>query len=92
MHALDNSSVLIRSAQDTDRHDLEQLAQLDSNRYAGQPALVAEVDGQIEAAISLDGHLTIADPFEPTCELLVLLDDFRRHAGAGHNDSRRSRR
>ena len=74
MHALNDSNVLIRSAQDTDRHALEELAQLDSNRYAGQPALVAEIDGEIEAAVSIDGGLSIADPFRPTGELVALLE------------------
>lgn len=72
MHAL-NETLQIRFANEADRSALENLAQLDSNRYGGQPALVAEVDGRIEAAVSMDGAFTIADPFEPTAELVALL-------------------
>jgi hypothetical protein len=73
MHTLHTTNVNIRPAGELDRAALVSLAQLDSTRYDGQPALVAEVDGQIEAAVSLDGELRIADPFRPTGELVALL-------------------
>ena len=72
MHTL-NANVQIRPAGELDRSALEDLARLDSSRYDGQPALVAEIDGQIEAAVSSDGRLRIADPFRPTGELVALL-------------------
>ena len=72
MHRL-HTNIHIRPAGELDRAALVDLAQLDSSRYDGQPALVAEVDGQIEAAVSLDGGLRIADPFRPTAELVDLL-------------------
>ena len=35
--------------------------------------LVAEVGGELWAAISLDDHHAVADPFRPTGELVALL-------------------
>ena len=55
------------------------IAALDSARVPVAPLLVAEVDGQVRAAMSLDDGKTIADPFYSTHDLLLLL---RAHAAA----------
>jgi hypothetical protein len=55
------------------------IATLDSARVPVAPLLVAEVDGQVRAAMSLDDGETIADPFYATHDLLLLL---RAHAAA----------
>ncbi len=37
------------------------------------PALVAEVDGRLRAALPLDGSAPVADPFHRGAELIQLL-------------------
>jgi hypothetical protein len=59
------------SAQDAGR--LQLLAQLDSAEAPTGPALVAEVDGRLRAALPLDGTPPIADPFHRGTELIELL-------------------
>ena len=59
------------SAADTER--LRHLAELDSAAAPTGPALVAEVDGRLRAALPLDGSNPIADPFHRGAELLELL-------------------
>lgn len=65
--------VLIRLARPEDREALTRLAELDSGRAPVGPALVAEVRGDIWAALSLDDRSAVADPFRPTGELVALL-------------------
>jgi hypothetical protein len=59
------------SAADVDR--LRGLAELDSVPAPSGPALVAEVDGRLRAALPLDGTSPIADPFHRGAELIELL-------------------
>ena len=63
----------IRSALPGDRHALERLADLDSRRLPDGPMLLAEVDGKPWAAVSLDGAIAVADPFQPSAEVVALL-------------------
>ncbi len=67
------TALTIRSATAHDDADLRRVAALDSRPAIARPALVAEVDGEIVAALSLDGMRAIADPFRPTAELVELL-------------------
>ncbi|HET7047294.1 MAG TPA: hypothetical protein VFI54_03415 [Solirubrobacteraceae bacterium] len=74
------ASITIRSAYADDLAALARLATLDS--AAGVPAapvLVAEVDDELRAALSLADGSVIADPFFPTQHLVRLL---RAHAAA----------
>jgi hypothetical protein len=68
-----NPSVTIRFAHAHDSAVLAALAQLDSAEPLILPALVAEVDDELRAALSLVNSGVIADPFHPTCELVDLL-------------------
>ena len=52
-----------------DRQALERLAALDSRPPIAGPVLGAEVDGELLAAISVDGAQLIANPFRRTSEL-----------------------
>lgn len=52
---------------------VKRLAQLDSRRPPNRSLLGAELEGRLLAAISLSSGETIADPFEPTAELVELL-------------------
>jgi hypothetical protein len=65
--------VTIRYADSLDETALATLAALDSAEPLTLPALVAEVDGELRAALSLIDSIVIADPFHPTIELVALL-------------------
>jgi hypothetical protein len=49
-----------------------------SDRAPRGVVLVAEVGGELWAAISLDDHHVVADPFRPTGELVALLAERAR--------------
>lgn len=73
--------VLLRTARGDDAADLIRLAELDSARPLAGPALVAQENGVIVAALCLSTGRAIADPFVPSLHLVELL---RRHAVRGH--------
>jgi hypothetical protein len=66
-------SVAIRRARDTDLADVERLAALESRPVPSGPMLVAERDGRILAALATGTGETVADPFQPTADLVSLL-------------------
>ena len=61
------------------------IATLDSTRVPAAPLLVAEVNGQVRAAVSIEDGRAIADPFHPTSDLLELL---RTHAAVTRSAKR----
>lgn len=67
-------ALTMRLASAQDAKELERLAQLDSARTPTGPALVAEVEGEIVAALPLNGDKPVADPFRLTAETLALLE------------------
>jgi len=63
------ANVTVRYARRDDAQALAALAALDSSHAPGGDVLVAELDGELWAAVSLhDGH-AIANPFRPSGEL-----------------------
>ena len=70
-------TIQIRAAQASDGPVLTRLAALDSAPVPFGPVLLAEVDGEPKAALSLRDDRVIADPFARTAELVDLL---RLHA------------
>ena len=66
--------ITIRRSAPGDGAALNALAVLDDRDWAGGPALVAEVDGTLEAALPLDGSGSFADPFAATAEVVALLE------------------
>jgi hypothetical protein len=66
-------SVTLRLGSPADERQLARLAALDSSAPPAQPVLLAEVDGQLRAAIALAGGAVVADPFHPTADLIDLL-------------------
>ena len=66
-------SVTLRFGSAADQRSLARLAALDSSTPPAQPVLLAEVDGQLQAALALTGGAVIADPFHPTADLIDLL-------------------
>jgi hypothetical protein len=74
----DRRPLLIRAAGDADRPALARLAALDSQPVPDRPMLVAEVAGEPWAAVSLDGTVTLSDPFRPSAEIALLLHERAR--------------
>jgi hypothetical protein len=66
--------VTVRLARPADESGLARLAALDSATPLEGPALIAEADSRLIAAVPLGPGRPIADPFEPTAELLDLLE------------------
>jgi hypothetical protein len=67
------TAVAIRSATSADAPALRRLAALDSSPCPVGRLLVADVDGEIRAALDRDVGVVIADPFRRTVELVDLL-------------------
>ena len=82
-----HEAVTLRFGVPADANRLARLAALDSSNSPTQPVLLAEIDGQLLAALSLSDGTAVADPFHPTADLLELL-----RARAGHlGDSSQTR-
>jgi hypothetical protein len=85
------ATITIRPAYDDDHAGLVRLAALDSAPgIPAGPVLLAEVDDQLRAALSLSDQSVIADPFFPTQHLVTLLR--ARSAAVSKTSSRRGRR
>lgn len=74
--------ITIRRSNHADTPMLRELAELDSARPIDGPILMAELGDRVVAAISLDERRAIADPFEPTQEVLELLWGWANQARA----------
>jgi hypothetical protein len=74
MSTMSPDTVVIRRAEAGDLDDLRHLAALDSARALLGDVLVAESDGVIRAAYSVNERRAIADPFVPTAHLVTLLE------------------
>jgi hypothetical protein len=70
---LQPGSIVIRQTRPTDTDELRLVAQRDSQPVPDGEMLVAIVNGEIRAAISLSTGEVIADPFHPTEQLVRML-------------------
>jgi hypothetical protein len=68
------TNLTVRTAVASDLSELARLAALDSATPPRGPALVAEADSRMLAALPLGSGRPIADPFEPTAEIVALLE------------------
>lgn len=88
--------ISMRLATSGDDARLEQLAELSGGMKAAGPWLLAEVDGQLSAALPLAGGEALADPFRPSAELQALLSLRAKQLGRDervrHSSVRRRRR
>jgi hypothetical protein len=85
-------ALTIRMAVSADAEALGRLAQLDSAPPPGPvPTLVAEVGGELRAALPLHGGPAIADPFRRTVELAAILAERRRRLAPPRRAARRWR-
>ena len=78
----ERSVIALRPAAPDEDADLRRLAELDSASPLRTPALVALVDGEPVAAVSLADGRAVADPFRPTADVVALLRE--RAAGLRH--------
>jgi hypothetical protein len=70
---VNRASMTIRYASDDDAPKLARLAALDSAKVPGGALLVAEVDGELWAAVAIGRGAAIADPFRPSGPVVELL-------------------
>jgi hypothetical protein len=82
-----DKTLTIRPADPTDLAGLNRLAALDSASPPTGEVLVAEVGGELWAAVELDSGTAIADPFRPSGELVELL---RVHVRGERRSARRA--
>jgi hypothetical protein len=68
-----SADLTLRSATVADEAALARLAALDSSRVPSGELLVAELDGTLVAAVSVDTRAAIADPFEHTAAIVESL-------------------
>jgi hypothetical protein len=71
---LAREQVIVRRSNPSDATALERLAVLDSGSVPAEPVVLAESGARILAALPLGSGRAIADPFEPTAELVALLE------------------
>jgi hypothetical protein len=74
-------TVTLRLGVAADEQRLARLAALDSSQTPMPPVLVAEVEGQLLAALGLSDGTVVADPFHPTADLIDLLRTRERQLG-----------
>lgn len=85
-------TVVIRMGHLGDDAALRSLAVIDSAEPLESPVVIAEVAGEIRAALSLWDGSSIADPFFPTADLVDLLRDHSRRLRARAERVRAPRR
>jgi hypothetical protein len=78
-------TLTIRPADLADLAGLDRLAELDSASPPTGDVLVAEVGGELWAAVEVETGAAIADPFRPSGDLVTLL---RHHARNGQREKR----
>jgi hypothetical protein len=92
--------VVIRRASAADAPALARLAALDSAHHAGRvlaasaaehTVLVAEVDGELEAALAVEDGVSVANPFRPSAAHRQLLALRARQLGGDAPRDRRAR-
>ncbi len=81
-------AITVRPAYADDATAIRRLAALDSSPVPASPMLLAEVDGELRAALSLADGRSIADPFHPS---LGLVDLLRLHAASVSHPGARPR-
>ncbi|MEA2321688.1 MAG: hypothetical protein QOD81_1538 [Solirubrobacteraceae bacterium] len=72
--ATEDAAITIRAAVAEDDQALRRLAQLDGARLPHGHIVVAEVDGEMRAAMRVADRAYISDPFYPSRDLVALLD------------------
>jgi hypothetical protein len=72
-HKIAAEPMLMRRATAADSARIWELARLDDKRLPAGPFLVAELAGEIEAALSLSSGTIVANPFRLTADAVAML-------------------
>ncbi len=83
-----NTALTVRIATPADAFSLRRLAAIDSASPPTGDVLLAEMDGELWAALSIDTGAAVADPFRPSADLVDLLR-FRARRLNGDADAHR---
>jgi hypothetical protein len=83
-------TVVLRLSRVRDDAALDTLARLEGRPVPAGCHVVAEIGGEVVAALPLDGGAPLADPFRPTAHLLPLLE-LRAKQLTGDRPRRRTR-
>jgi hypothetical protein len=81
-------NLVIRRGRPSDAAELRTLAELDSARPLTGDTIVAVLDGSAVAAVSLHDGRVVADPFQPTADIVHML---RMHTAGGRSRAARPR-
>ena len=81
-------NITVRRSTSADASALARLAALDSGRPPRGPALIAEADSRLLAALPLGSGRPIADPFEPTAGVVQLLELRRSQIDSAESEQR----
>jgi hypothetical protein len=84
-------TVTIRFGSIADQRQIACLAALDSSKPPTHPVLLAEVEGQLLAALAISNGAVIADPFHLTADLIGLLRARAAQLDANHRIGRLTR-
>jgi hypothetical protein len=86
-------AVTIRAALPSDAVALARLASLDgATATPPEPLLLADIGGEVRAAISLYDGTVVANPYVPTAALVELLEARARQLRGGRRRFRQARR
>jgi hypothetical protein len=89
------SEITVRLADHTDSRALIDLAALDSAQVPAGALVIAESDGELVAAVPIDGGRAIADPFRGTQLIVQMLElraaQIRSRSQQPHGIARRVR-
>ena len=80
------ASITIRLATADDEAAVARLAALYDRPLPEGPLVLAEVDGELQAALTLAGDRELMDPFRPTAALVDLLKLRAEYLRARHSD------
>jgi predicted ATP-grasp superfamily ATP-dependent carboligase len=72
------ASITMRAAMTADATAIARLSELEEDRPLTGDVLVAEGDGAVIAALSIDENRAVADIFKPTAEIVSLLRSRRQ--------------
>jgi hypothetical protein len=87
-----SADVVLRYARPDEADALAALARLDSSRAPRGDVIVADVQGELWAAVSVDDGHAVANPFRPSAELTFRLSERAREIhGAGRDRTWRPR-
>jgi hypothetical protein len=73
MEGVQMNEIAIRFGHEKDAPALQRLAALEDRRLPAGPLVVAEVDGELVAALSVEDGEAVADPFRHTAQVVSLL-------------------